>query len=366
MKKLAHKLSLLIVLLFVGSAISAKRKSSEKEKLITERIVLKASEKIEVDTKFGELKINTWEKNEVLLKVTIRVKDGSEKRAQELIDKIDINISHTPSKLIIKTDISGDDDEIKIKTNKDGYLEINYELTVPSNNSLNIKNSFGALILDKMDANVKVDMKFGAATIGELNGDQNDLSFEFCDPVVINRFYGGKIDLKFSKLELLKSEKLNVTSEMSTVKVDKVTKAQFYLKFGSLDLNEVKDIVLESQMSSVNIESLHGDGQIKNKYGKLNIANVLPSTTSLKVNGEFSPIHINLSSRGSYKVVAECKMSGLKLPPGSIQEEMEVETNRPAIKTTNSFRGRIGRMNEKQTQLNLTSSFGEIKLTLKD
>ena len=110
-------------------------------------------------------------------------------------------------------------------------------------------------------------MKFGAATIGELNGDQNNLSFGFCDPVVINIFYGGKIDLKFSKLELLQSEKLNLTSEMSNSKVDKVTKSQFYLKFGSLELDEVMDLVLESEMSSVNIESLHGTGSIKNKYG---------------------------------------------------------------------------------------------------
>ncbi len=78
-------------------------------------------------------------KNEVLLKVSVKVKDGNEKKTQELLDKIDINVSRTLSKLIIKTEISGDDEEIKIKTNKDGYLEINYKLTVPSNNSLNIK-----------------------------------------------------------------------------------------------------------------------------------------------------------------------------------------------------------------------------------
>ena len=152
---------------------------------------------------------------------------------------------------------------------------------------------------------------------------------------------------------------------MSNSKVDEVTKSQFYLKFGSLELNEVIDLVLESQMSSVNIESFHGRGVIKNKYGTLNIANVLPSAKSLTVNGEFSPIKINLNSRGSYKVIAECKMSGLKLP-ASIQEEKEVETSSPAIKTTNSFRSRIGKKIEKQTQLHLTSSFGEIKLSLQD
>ncbi len=62
MKKLAHKIGLGILLVFITSVISAKGKSTEKEKLINQLIVLKASEKIEVNTKFGELKINTWDK----------------------------------------------------------------------------------------------------------------------------------------------------------------------------------------------------------------------------------------------------------------------------------------------------------------
>lgn len=366
MKKLAHKISFGIVLLFISSSIAAKGKSAEKEKVINELIVLKASETIEVDTKFGELKINTWDRNEVSLKVTVRVKDGNEKRAQELIDRIDINISHTPSKLSIKTDISGDDDEIKIKTSKDGYLEINYELTVPSGNLLDIKNSFGALFLDKMKASVKIDMKFGAATIGELSGEQNHLSFEFCDPIVINKFYKGKIDLKFSKLELLKSEDLILTSEMSGSKIDKVTNTQCYLKFGSLDLNEVNVLQLESQMSAVKIESLHGSGKIENKYGALTIAKVRGVCSKLEIDGEFSPIKIYLERGGNYNINANSKMSGLKLPEGSIESEKPAQTNKSAIRTNSSFIGRIGEKGINSSILNITSSFGDVKLMLTD
>tara|TARA_B110000046_G_scaffold15690_1_gene15010 strand:- start:22614 stop:22793 length:180 start_codon:yes stop_codon:yes gene_type:complete len=59
-------------------------------------------------------------------------------------------------------------------------------------------------------------------------------------------------------------------------------------------------------------------------------------------------------------------MSGHKLPAGSIQEEKEAETRSSAIKTTNSFKGRIGRETENHTRLYLTSSFGEINLSLND
>jgi len=46
--------------------------------------------------------------------------------------------------------------------------------------------------------------------------------------------------------------------------------------------------------------------------------------------------------------------------------EQEVNGNIPAIKTTDTFNGRIGKKADKMTELNVTSSFGDIKLTVAD
>lgn len=368
MKKSMHNLgnSLTILLLLFSFSISAKKNGIEKSKEVKENYTLTPAHKILVDNRFGEININSWEKDEIALDIQITVKDGNEKRAQQLLDRIKIDIVKTDNEFTVRTIINGDDKDLKIKANNDGFLKINYNLSVPAHNMLQVKNSFGPVVIDRIDASVKIDMKFGAATIGELNGDQNDLNFEFCDPVVISKFYKGKINLKFSKLEVLKSENLVLTSEMSGSKIDKVTKAQFHLKFGSLELNEVMDLVLESQMSSVNIESLHGKGAIKNKYGSLKIAHVKRSVESLKIDGEFSPIKIILDKNASYQVTAECKMSGLKLPDASIQEETEVSSKQPAIKTNSNFKGRIGAKTDKMINLKITSSFGEVNLSLTD
>ncbi len=366
MKKSMHKIGIGLFLLLFSYSAQAKRTSEELTKEIIETHKVTSNQKIEINTKFGELNITSWDKNEVGLDIKIKVKDNNEKKAQAILDRIRIEVVNTNDKFSVITHIDGNDEELKIKTSKEGYLEINYNIKVPAKNLLDIKSSFGAFFIDRMDASTKLDMKFGAATIGELNGDQNDLNFEFCDPIVISKLYGGKIKMKFSKLELLKSENLVLASEMSGAKVEKVTKAQFNLRFGSLDLNEVMDLTLESQMSSVNIESLHGKGVIKNKYGSLKIAHVKSSTESLKIDGEFSPMKIMLDKSASYQVSAECKMSGIKLPAGSIQEEMEVETSRPAIKTNSSFKGRIGAKTDKMTNLTITSSFGEVKLSVTD
>jgi hypothetical protein len=368
MKKLAHKTgySLTLLLFLFGFTATAERSGTEKSKEVKETHVITSKHKILIDNRFGEVNITSWEKSEITIDVQIRVKDGNERRAQELIDRIKIDIVKTDNKIAIKTIIEGGDKDLEIKIKNDGYLKIDYNLQIPAANLLEIKNSFGLVTIDRMDASVKVDLRFGAATIGSLNGDENDLNFEFCDPAVVSKFSKGKINLKFSKLELLESEDLILTHSMSESKIDKATKVACHLKFGSLDIKEVEELAIESQMSAVKIESLLSSGDITNKYGALNIAEVLPSVKSLTIDGQFSPIKINLSARGSYKVIAEAKMSGLKLPSGSIMEEQIFEPNQPAIKTTNNFKGRIGEKREHPTLLNLTSSFGEIKILLED
>lgn len=369
MKLLAQKAGLLATLVFflLSNTISAKRGGVEKTRNINETYTISANHKIEIDNKFGEVKINSWDKNEVVVKVNIKVADGNEKRSQDLLDRIKIDVEKTGSSFSVKTIIDGDDGNLNIKTKgSNGHLSIDYEISVPANNLLSVKNSFGPIIIDQMSNSVKIDLKFGAATIGALDGNQNDLSFEFCDPVVISKFYKGKISLKFSKLELLRSEDLVLTSEMSSSKVDKVTKSQFYLKFGSLDLNDVYDLILESQMSTVNIKTLHKSAKIKNKYGALEIAKVRKSFETLDVKGEFSPIRINLEKGGSYQVDALSKMAGLKLPPNSIQDERPYEEKSSVVNNEKEFKGRIGSKSEKASTIKIQSSFGEVKLMLTD
>lgn len=73
-----------------------------------------------------------------------------------------------------------------------------------------------------------------------------------------------------------------------------------------------------------------------------------------------------LQLRGNLEIKAESNMSNLKLPPGSIMSEQQVDGIIPAKKRTNTFNGRIGKKADKMTELNVTNYFGDIKLMVAD
>ncbi|MBL4708607.1 MAG: hypothetical protein JKY48_09245 [Flavobacteriales bacterium] len=368
MKLLTHKAGLLATLIFflLSNTISAKKGGVEKTRNINETYTVSANHKIEINNKFGEVKINSWDKSEVAVKINISVKDGNEKRAQNLLDRIKIDIKNTANQLTIRTIIDGNNKNLKIKAKGDEHLSIDFEISVPANNLLSVKNSFGPVIIDKMTNNVMLDLKFGGATIGDLNGDQNSLKFEFADPVVINSMKGGNINLKFSKLEMINSQNVVLASEMSSSKFEMVKKGQFNLKFGSLDIGELQELILNSQMSAVKIGSIHIKANIKNKYGSLKISKILKSLESIEIDAEFSPIKLLFEKEGSYQIDAHSKMAGLKLPPNSIQEEKVYKESNSIINNEKEFKGRIGTKKGNPSKVKIQSSFGEVKLMLTD
>lgn len=361
MKNSIHKLkwgATLLLFIFTNTVV-AKKKSIVKTRTVNEVYQVNSEQLISLDNRFGELKVTSWDKPEVSVNITITVKNNSEKRAQQLFDKIKIDIVENDKTLDIETLIGKDNKNIKINAKGSNTLSIDYDIKVPSTNRLRVSNSFGPLIINKMIADVKARVNFGSATIGELNGQNNDLRFNFSDPVIISFINRGKIRLEHSKLELIRSNDLALTSDMSSSKIDRLKKGVINLKFGSSEINETAELVLNSQMSSVKIKKLHTKARMDMKYGSLAIAEVSKAIEKIDIDSEFSPISIHLKKGGSYEIDADVSMGNLDLPfnSGDIKKS---DINK------SSYNGNIGKTNEKQGIVRVQSSFGKVSIKLTD
>ena len=106
MKKSMHKIGIGLFLLLFSYSAQAKRTSEELTKEIIETHKVTSNQKIEINTKFGELNITSWDKNEVGLDIKIKVKDNNEKKAQAILDRIRIEVVNTNDKFSVITHIA--------------------------------------------------------------------------------------------------------------------------------------------------------------------------------------------------------------------------------------------------------------------
>src|SRR5687768_9199047 len=93
-KTVFNTVFLLTALLTLSVGFAQEKERTEpkfkKNKTYSKSYSLGSSDKISLNNQFGEMKLVTWEKNEIKVDVSITSKADEEKRAQEIIDRISI------------------------------------------------------------------------------------------------------------------------------------------------------------------------------------------------------------------------------------------------------------------------------------
>jgi hypothetical protein len=192
-----HRFPLFIALLLLTTQVFAEGPLVEKKKTYTKSYSVSNSDKISLTNQFGEMKINTWEKNEVSVTVTITAEAKTDERAQSILDNISIEDGKSGDGVYFKTKIDNNKkDQQWSKGEKQGF-HIDYVVNVPARNPLQAKNEFGPMTIGDYSGEVTLESKFGSLTTGKLNNVKK-VSIEF-GKGSIGSISNGSLVIKFSK-----------------------------------------------------------------------------------------------------------------------------------------------------------------------
>ena len=201
MSKLYNTLLLITGLALAGNTVAAGDPLVEKKKTYTKTYSVSNSDKISLENKFGELKINTWAKNEVKVDVTITAEASTDERAQRILDKITIEDGKSGSGVYFKTKIGNDNNQKwdKEKGEKQGF-NIEYIVYLPAHNPLYASNEFGPMSIGDYNGEVVLQSKFGSLTAGKLtNAKKVSVEFGKANIASVNN---GDLSIKFSRAEV--------------------------------------------------------------------------------------------------------------------------------------------------------------------
>jgi len=254
MKTLLRPYNFILLIGFIAlasTAIANEEPKVEKKKTYSKSYPVSSNDKISLSNQFGEMKIMTWDKNEVKVDVSITAKADDDKRAQEILDKITIEDGKGSGGVYFKTKFAKDqwnDDKDKgrdrdredRKSHRNEGMEINYAVYLPAGNTLNAENQFGAMIVPDYRGEATITSKFGSLKAGKIsNGKSVSVEFGTGEIAQLN---GGKLTFKFS----------------NAVSVGKLT-------------GDVEAVFEFCDKIKVNLDNDVKDLDIKNSYSKLYI-----------------------------------------------------------------------------------------------
>ncbi|MCX6320173.1 MAG: hypothetical protein NTW29_23030 [Bacteroidetes bacterium] len=227
MKKI--KLSVLLLMAGMLNMLVAAAQDKEKHepkfkktKSYSKSYTLSSNDKIVLYNQFGEMKLTTWDKNEIKVEVSITGKSDKEERAQVILDRISIQDSKEGNTVSFKTKFADDskswNKEDKEKHYSEG-MEVNYLVYLPAGNALKAENQFGKMIVPDYRGEAELISKFGSLTTGKIS-NAKEITVEF-GKGDIEHINGGRLNIKFSQGEIKKlSGEVKSNFEFSQVKLN--------------------------------------------------------------------------------------------------------------------------------------------------
>jgi hypothetical protein len=218
MKKHINLLKALILALILLPSFSFAGDDVEKKRTINKSYTVTSSDKLSIENSFGNVVINTWDKNEIKVDIEIAVRASNDQKAQQMMDEIEVRDSRDGNTISFKTDIGDINDHGNGKHNKhkdddgnndnDRKFYIDYKVYMPAVNPLEIENSFGKTTVPDLKGQVNLTSKFGSLTTGKLD-DVDEIDVEF-GTASLGPIHNGDITFKFNGKSQIASVSGNV------------------------------------------------------------------------------------------------------------------------------------------------------------
>lgn len=358
MKKSNYKSGRLLFLpiLFVSFALSAQEVTKEFHKEYSAG----ANTTLEISNRYGDVVIESWDKDQVVIDVKVTVELPNKERAEKLLGYIDVQFSEGENLISAKTII---DD----KFNFTGWgfdskkFSIDYNIKMPVGTALTLSNKYGNTDINELHGLINLNIKYGNLAAGKLTrGNVKPLN-------VINLAYGkgsideaGWLDLTvryISSFDIIKSQAILLDSKYSKLSLGETSSMVGESKYDNIRIESINNLVLDNGYTEVNIGTLTKKLKYNGSYGSFSIDRIPSGFESIDVETHYMGVKLGIEESASYKLDAKVSYGSLKYNEDNFKNQrLNVENNSKEVS------GVVGKTESPSAQVNVIASYGSVRL----
>lgn len=266
-------ITFILFLTFVHGVTLAQNKDNIYTKNISNSYKVSPKDALTIKNKFGQVTINSWDKNIIQIDVVVKAWGDDELDAKDILDKINIDGKRKEAEIYYETKFLK-----KYKNNKRTGFEINYEVKMPPYLKLNLENRFGATFLGDYDGAVSLISAYGSLKTKRLSGKQVEINVSY-----------GKADIDELRYGYLKS------SYCGYVNIKKAGNISVDDRNGNLDIKEVEEIEASSAYSNFNIGKLTHSLELDSKFGNASVKNISSAVQRIDIDISYGSADLDLN-----------------------------------------------------------------------
>lgn len=356
MKKSIFKLALLLFIIpQIGFANVGGDLKQEKSKTIKKEFKVDSDATVDIENKYGDVTVTTWDRNQVEITVIITVKGNSLSTIEKRLDGIDVQFSGSASYVKAKTIIEKSGWSLWGSSSNVSY-QINYTVKMPASNNVKLNNDYGSIVLDELNGEANINCDYGKLIIGSLNNLRNEINIDYCSGSTINYMKNGSINADYSKLTVDKAYDLSVNADYSTLNFGKVNGIDFNGDYGSINVDEANNMVANTDYVSVRIGTIRNNLKLDSDYGSIKIAELANGFNSADINGQYTGISIGIKSNNKFQFTVDLSYAGFSYDDDQVDMYKSIEKS-----SKKYYEGVYGKGSSK-SKLSIKSQYGSVKL----
>lgn len=281
--------------------------------------------------KYGAVNVKTWQNNSVKIDITIVVNAGSQREADKIFDRIKVNFANAAG--YVKAETMIEQSNGWWPEGKSCDFKINYDISMPVGNHLDLKNRYGNSYVSKLNGKLTAEIKYGDLRTEVIGGDA-DLNLGYGKAYItkVNHLYGQvsygeltvtdaeevQLDTKYSELKSDHIHTLRLTSKYDDFELGTVNELRLQTKYANLRVKNAGSAYVTAQYTDVKLANLTVTADTDLSYGSLKIESVDRNFTEVNVVGKYTDVQVSTERSLPYRFNLQSQHADLKTPTGAM------------------------------------------------
>ncbi len=276
-----------------------------KEKKISKSYAVNSNAALDVDNKFGSVYVTTWDENQTVIDVVIKVNGDKEDLVNKRINSIDVKFSATSGLVTAVTEIGN-------FSGRNVNIEINYTIKIPKKGSIDLNNQYGNTIVGKIYGKSAIKCQYGDLSIDELNSDSNTLSLQYSGTSKINYMKAGAVNAQYSAFNCTKAGSLTLKGQYTGMTVGEVGDITYRTEYGDLNIKKGGIITGSGDYSAMRFGYVTGQLNATCNYGEVKVGGMDNSVKNIAVNATYTSVSITYNEAAPFDFELNSVYGGIR------------------------------------------------------
>ena len=313
--------------------------NSERKKTLVLLYDAYAQDHLAVHNKFGQVKVELWRRPEIQVTVRILAHSTDPETVDRYLNAVVIKEQREGSQITINTTIEPQEGLTStISASKDSalssYLQVDYTILMPAENSLTLTNQFGNTIIPSFKAPLAVFVQNGNFTAKELAHSETKIKAEY-GSVDIKKMNNGEVDVAYGNLAVKSAKSVKLNNKMGKLRLGKANELTTMASYSEMEIGQIQ----QSALMTISFSN------------RFHMDRLPESLINLDMALSYSSIVLPVDRKSNYNFNVSMTNSGFSYPANStivLQNQSTASTEANAIKR---YSGIVGKGTGSKVQL---------------